>query len=455
MEYLGVPMNQLPDTQLAESGDVHIAYQVVGDGPIDLVYVPGGATPIDLIWDLPQFARNLSRLASFSRLILLDYRGFGSSDRVSGNDLPAMQAWMDDILAVMDAAGCQRGALLANSESGLPAMLLAASHPERVTALALINCYARYVRSPQQPWGMPVDSLERYIQIIGAPDRWGKGGNLVALASSVASDRQTINWFARAERLSVSLKAGVAVFRRYAAETDVTDVLPGIKVPTLVVSRTGARHVRVGHGRFLAERIPNVRYVELPGEDTLPFLGDADDILAELEEFFTGTRHFHDVDRVLATVLFTDIVGSTERAAEAGDRQWRDLLDAHDAIVRRQLDLFRGRAVKSTGDGVLATFDGPARAIRCACAIRDSVRSLGIELRAGLHTGEVELRDDDVGGIAVHIGARIGSMAAPGELLVSRTVKDLVAGSGIRFADRGVHALKGVPDEWQVYAVED
>jgi class 3 adenylate cyclase len=254
-------------------------------------------------------------------------------------------------------------------------------------------------------------------------------------------------------RLTATPRVMAAVFRLY-AETDLTDVLEGINVPTLVLHRRNARHVRVEHGRFLAQRIRDAKYVELPGEDTLPFLGEADDLLAEIEEFLTGARHDPVVDRVLATVLFTDIVGSTEHAANVGDRHWRDLLDAHDVIVRRQLDLFRGHAVKGTGDGVFATFDGPARAIRCAGAIRDALRSLGMEIRAGLHTGEVELRDDDLGGIAVHIGARIASLAAPGEVLVSRTVRDLVAGSGLRFVDRGVHGLKGIPDQWQVYAVE-
>ncbi len=300
---------------------------------------------------------------------------------------------------------------------------------------------------------MPAPSLERYIELLSHPDVRGTGGTLAGLAPSVVADPRTRDWFGRAERLSSAPKPGAALFRLF-AETDVTEVLPGIKVPTLVVHRRDARHVRVGHGRFLAERIPNARYVELPGADTLPFVGDSDDLLSEIEEFFTGVRPVHDVDRVLATVLFTDIVGSTELAAKIGDHRWRDLLDAHDAVVRKQVDLFRGRVIKSTGDGALATFDGPARAILCARAIRDGLSRLGIEVRAGLHTGELELREDDVGGIAVNIGARISALAGRGEVLVSRTVKDLVVGSGIQFVDRGVHALKGVPDEWEIYAVE-
>ena len=448
-------MSAIPETRYAESGDASVAYQVVGAGPIDVVFLPSGLAPIDLLWDEPQYARNLTRLAGFSRLICLDLRGFGSSERLPLDKLPAMQAWMDDVLAVMDSAGARRAALLANSEGGLPAMLFAASHPERTTALVLVNCFARFTRSPRHPWAMPVDAVDRFVSRFSS----GAGTNsladvsLATVAPGVASDRRVRDWYRRAQRLAATPRVTAALFRLF-AETDLTDILVGINVPTLVLHRRDARHVRVGHGRFLAEHIEGARYVELPGEDTVAFLGEADDVLAEVEEFLTGARHDPAVDRVLATVLFTDIVGSTEQVASAGDRRWSDLLDAHDVIVRRQLDRFRGHAVTGTGDGVFATFDGPARAIRCAAAIRDAVRHLGIEIRAGLHTGEVETCEDDVRGIAVHIGARIGSLAAPGEVLVSRTVRDLVAGSGIRFHDRGVHSLKGVPDQWQVYAAD-
>jgi class 3 adenylate cyclase len=445
-------MSEAPQTQYVQSGDAEIAYQVVGNGSIDLVYVPIGLMPIDLIWDHPPSARNLKRLASFTRLILLDNRGYGSSERVPARELPAVQAWMDDILAVLRAAGSERASVLAAQEPGLSAMLLAASHPERVSSLVLVNCYARFLRSPQYPWGMPAASLDRYIELLSRPDIRGAGDNLLALAPSMAADRQTRDWYGRSERLSSTPHAGAAIFRLF-AETDMTDVLPGIKVPTLVIARREAQHVRVGHGRFLAQRIPNAKYVELPGTDTSPFLGDAEDLLSEIEEFLTGIRPVHEIDRVLATVLFTDIVGSTELAARIGDRRWRNLLDSHDAIGRNEVDLFRGRVVRSTGDGMLATFDGPARAIQCARALRDAFKSLGIDIRAGLHTGELELREGDIGGIAVHIGARIAALASSGEVLVSRTVKDLVVGSGIQFVDRGVHALKGVPDEWQIYAV--
>ena len=445
-------MDGAPHTRYVDSGDAELAYQVIGVGPLELVYVPIGLTPIDLIWDHPQFARNLRQLASFSRLILLDIRGYGSSDRVSIENLPVMQAWMDDILAVMDAANCQRPAVLAAQEPGLPAMLLAASHPERVSSLVLVNAYARYLRDANYPWGMPSQSFERYVELLTSSDIRGTGGTLPGLAPSVAADAATREWFGRAERLSSTPRASAALVRLF-AETDIRDVLSGIKVSTLVIHRKDAQHVRVGHGRFLAEHIPYARYVELPGGDTMPFVGDADDLLTEIEEFLTGARPIHEVDRILATVLFTDIVGSTELAARIGDRRWRSLLDAHDAVVRRQVELFRGRLIRSTGDGMLATFDGPARAIHCAQALRDGLRGLGIEVRAGLHIGELELRDGDIGGIAVHIGARIAAMAGSGEVLVSRTVKDLVVGSGIEFADRGVHPLKGVPEEWQIYAV--
>jgi pimeloyl-ACP methyl ester carboxylesterase len=446
-------MSEIPPTRYADSNGVDIAYQVVGDGPIDMVCPMNGTLPIDVMWDLPVLARSLRRLASFSRLILMDQRGFGSSDRLSLSELPTMQAWMDDILAVMDAVSVETAALHAFTEQGLSAMILAASHPERLSALVLINSYARFLRSPDQPWGMPADALEKYIALVADMVRQGEGGILSVAAPTVLSDSRTREWFARATRLGNAPRAQAAVFRVF-AETDVTAVLPGISVPTLVLHRSGARHVKVEHGRFLAERIPNAKYVELPGEDSFPYLGESDDILDEVEEFLTGARQVSDTDRVLATVLFTDIVRSTEQLAGVGDRRWRDLLDAHDAIVRRQLDVFRGRWIEGTGDGVLATFDGPARAIRCAAAIREGLRSLDVDVRAGLHTGEIELRQGRVGGIAVHIAARIGAMASSRELLVSRTVKDLVAGSGIAFTDRGIRALKGVPDEWQLYAAE-
>ena len=446
-------MSEIPPTQYADSSGVDIAYQVVGDGPIDLVYPLTGSTPIDMIWDLPVFARSLRRLASFSRLILMDVRGWGSSERHSLDEQPGMQSWMDDILAVMHAAGVETASLLAATDCGLPSLLLAASHPERLSAMVLVSCYARYLRSQDHPWGMPANTLDRYLSGMVDLVRQGEGGLLTGLAPSALSDSRTREWFARAGRLGNAPRAYGALFQVFAG-TDVTEVLPGINIPTLVLHRTGARHVKVEHGRFLAERIPNAKYIELRGEDSLPFIGESDDILDEVEEFLTGVRGVSDVDRVLATVLFTDIVRSTEHAAEVGDRRWRDLLDAHDAIVRRQIDVFRGRWIEGTGDGVLATFEGPARAIRCAAAIREGLRSLDVEVRAGLHSGEIELRQERVGGIAVHIAARVGAMATSGELLVSRTVKDLVAGSGINFTDRGVHPLKGVPEEWQLYAAE-
>jgi pimeloyl-ACP methyl ester carboxylesterase len=449
----GREVSQEQSARYADSNGVDIAYQVVGEGPIDLVFVQHGNAPVDLIWDLPIFARSMRRLASFCRVILIDLRGWGSSERIALDEMPTMQAWMDDILAVMDTVGVKTASLMAASEGGLPCMLLAASHPERVSALVLANCYARFKRSPDQPWGMPANTLDEYVAASIDSMRRGGDGIVANVVPSVVSDTHTREWFARAGRLGNAPRSYGAIFRVF-AETDVTDLLPGINVPTLVLHRRDARHVKVEHGRFLAERIPNAKYIELPGEDSFPFVGESDDLIDEVEEFLTGARQAADIDRVLATVLFTDIVRSTEQLAGVGDRRWRDLLDAHDTIVRRQLDVFRGRWIEGTGDGVLATFDGPARAIRCAAAIREGLRSLQVDVRAGLHTGEIELRQERVGGIAVHIAARVGAMAASGELLVSRTVKDLVAGSGIAFTDRGMHALKGVPDEWQLYAAE-
>lgn len=446
-------MSDIPPTRYADSGGVDIAYQVVGEGPIDLVLPMQGNQPIDMIWDLPVSARSLRRLASVCRLILMDIRGWGSSERLSLDELPTMQAWMDDILAVMDTVGAKTASVLAAAETGLPAMLLAASHPERVSALVLVNCYAGFLRSSDRPWAIPADAFEKYVERTVDLVRQGEGGVLTGVVPSVLADQRTREWYARAGRLANAPRAYGAIFRVF-GETDVTDVLPGINVPTLVISRSSARHVKVEHGRFLAERITNAKYVELPGEDSYPFVGGSDDILDEVEEFLTGARQVSDIDRVLATVLFTDIVRSTEHLAGVGDRRWRDLLDAHDAIIRRELDVFRGRWIEGTGDGVLATFDGPARAIRCAAAIREGLRSLEVEVRAGLHTGEIELRQERVGGIAIHIAARIGAIATSGELLASRTVKDLVAGSGINFTDRGIHPLKGVPEEWQLYAAE-
>jgi class 3 adenylate cyclase len=358
---------------------------------------------------------------------------------------------MDDVQIVMDAARSERAALLGHADGGQMAMLFAATYPERVSALILVDSSARPLRDVDYPCGLPSDRVTPLVEWVETV--WGTGGLADIMAPSVAHDERFRRWRARYERLAMSPRAFTAMYTAH-LETDLRGVLTSIGVPTLVLHRAGNRYVRVGHGRYLAEHIPGAKYVELPGEDHLFHLGNAEPMLVEIEEFLTGVRPVPDTDRVLATVLFTDIVGSTARAAALGDRAWRALLDTHNGILRRELERHRGREVKTTGDGFLATFDGPARAIRCACAIRDAVGPLGIEIRAGLHTGECELIGENVGGIAVHIAARVAARAGAGDVLVSSTLKDLVAGSGIRFVDRGPHVLKGVPGDWRLFIAE-
>ena len=439
----------MPDTKYAKSGDVHIAYQVIGDGPLELVFVPGFISHLDLWWEesspAPSFLR---RLGAFSRLILFDKRGTGLSDRVADTALPTLEQRMDDVRAVMDAVGCERAALLGFSEGGPMCSLFAATYPERTRALVLYGSMARFMKDPDYPWGRSEEEVAGFLKAIET--RWGEGDVLDLVSPSLAGDERQRRFMGRLERLSASPGAAVALMRMN-AEIDVRHVLPAIRVPTLVLHRRDEIMLNVGGSRYLAECIPGARYVELSGGDHTPWTGDADAVVGEIQEFLTGVRAAPDLDRVLATVLFTDIVGSTERAAQLGDRRWRDLLDRHHGLVRTELGRFRGREVDTAGDGFLATFDGPARAIRCACAINDAVKSLGINIRAGLHTGECELMGDDVGGIAVHIGARVAAAAGPGEVLVSSMVKDLVAGAGIRFVERGVHVLKGVPGEWRLF----
>ena len=441
-----------PETRYARSEEGEVAYQVVGDGPLDLVFIPSWLSNVDAMWEEPSLARFLRRLGMFSRTLCFDKRGSGVSHPVSLAAIPTLEQWMVDVRTVMDAAHVERAALLGSAEGGPMAMLFAATHPERTSALILLDTAARMLRDADYPWGLPADRVPRVLQRL--KDTWGTGRTVEFLAPSAAHDERFRRWLARYERLSMAPQAHIPMYAAH-FEWDLRGVLPSIRVPTLVLHRSGDAHIRVGHARYLAEHIPQAKYVELPGEDHLFFVGDTEAILAEIEEFLTGVRPVPEIDRVLATVLFTDIVGSTERAAALGDRAWRALLDTHHRIVRQELERHRGREVKTIGDGFLATFDGPARAIRCACAIREGVRPLGIEIRAGLHTGECELMDDDVGGIAVHIGARVAASAGPAEVVVSRTVKDLVAGSGLRFVDRGTHDLEGVPGEWRLFAVED
>ena len=443
-------MPSVPETRYAKSGDVNIAYQVVGDGELDLVYVPGWISNVELMWDEPAHARLLGRLAAFSRLILFDKRGTGLSDPVPLDRLPTLEQRMDDVRAVMDAVGCEHPAIFGSSEGGLMSVLFAATYPERTRALVTHAIYAKRLWSQDYPWAPRPDA--RAAEIESIERAWGGEMDISTLAPSAdeAFKRRAVAYLRR----SASPGAAVALLRMN-TQIDVRDVLPTIRVPTLVLHRTDDRDVDVEEGRWIAGRIPGAKYVELPGDDHLIWSGDVDGIADEVEEFLTGIRPAREPDRVLATVLFTDVVGSTERAAALGDSRWRRLLDEHHAIVRRELRRFQGREVDTAGDGFLATFDGPARAIRCAAAVRDGVRALGLDVRAGVHTGEVELTNGSVRGIAVHTGARVASAAAGGEVLVSQTVKDLVAGSGIAFEDRGAHELKGVPGEWRLYSVVD
>jgi pimeloyl-ACP methyl ester carboxylesterase len=439
-----------PPTQYAKSGDASVAYQVVGDGPIDLVLVLGFATHLELQWESPPFARFFERITSFSRLILFDKRGTGLSDPVT--EVPTLEQRVDDVRAVMDAAGSERAALFGISEGGPMSVLFAATHPERVTALALYGAMGRTTEAPDYPWATPAEALRESAAEFIAP-YWGQQaeGMVELFAPSFADDAQAVEFTARMERSAASPAMVQQIFEMF-LDIDVRAILPTIHVPTLVLHRHGDRVVNRGAGKELAAQIPGARFVELPGIDHLPWAGDSEAVLGEIEEFLTGARSVAEPDRVLATVMFTDIVGSTERAAALGDARWRELLVAHQATVRRELTRSRGHEVKTLGDGYLATFDGPARAIRCGWATAAAVRSLDLEVRIGLHSGEVELMGEDVGGIAVHIAARVGALAAPGEVLVSSTVRDLVAGSGIEFVDRGGTHLKGISDEWRVFA---
>jgi class 3 adenylate cyclase len=440
-------MHKRPTTRYAKSGDIHIAYQVVGHGDLDLVYVPGWISHLEYSWEEPSYARFLDRLSSFSRLIMFDKRGTGMSDRESG--LPTLEERMDDVRAVMDEVGSERAAIFGTSEGGNMSVLFAATYPERTVALVTFGIFAKRIWSEDYPWAPTPEEREAWYAKLER--EWGGPTDLETLAPTKVGDAHFAAWWAGYLRVGASPRAALTIARTN-TQIDVRDVLPTIRVPTLVLHRTGDRDVSVEEARFIAGRIPGARLVELPGEDHLIFVGDQDALLDEIEEFLTGVRRGPERDRVLATVLFTDIVGSTARAVELGDGEWRDVLERHHGVVRRALVQFRGREVDTAGDGFLATFDGPARAIRCAHAIVDGVRELGLEIRAGLHTGECERVGEAVRGIAVHIGARVAAEARPGEVLVSSTVKDLVAGSEIGFEERGERELKGVPGRWRVFA---
>ncbi|HUO65793.1 MAG TPA: adenylate/guanylate cyclase domain-containing protein [Terriglobales bacterium] len=437
-----------PKTQYAKSGDLHIAYQVSGAGDLDLVLVPGFVSHLEYQWEHPWSAHYLERLGAFSRLIRFDKRGTGLSDRVGG--IPTLEQRMDDVRAVMDAAGSERATLFGVSEGGPMSLLFAATYPERTSALVLYGSYARRSWAPDHLFGHTEEEWQAMIEAI--EKSWGDSVANDMRAPGAAGDDAYRQWWATYQRLAASPGAAVAVMEMN-KEIDVRPILPAVRVPTLVLHRTGDRAVRIEQARYLADHIPGSRLVEFPGIDHTPWVGDSDVIMDEIEEFLTGARHEPESDRVLATVLFADIVGSTERAAALGDRKWRDVLDGYYSVARRELTRFRGREVDTAGDGFFAAFDGPARGIRCAQAITAGVRPLGIEVRAGLHTGECEVIGGKVGGIAVHIGARVAGLAGPGEVLVSSTVKDLVAGSGLRFEERGPETLKGVPGEWRLFSV--
>ena len=435
-------------TRYARSGELSIAYRTAGEGPIDLVYVPSWVGQVEVLTEEPSIAAFIERLCSFSRLISFDRRGSGLSD--PWFRMAVLEEQMDDVLAVMEAAGSERAALIGSLEGGPLAMLFAATYPERVSHLVLYASFARATYA--EGYEFAHSEEERAAKFDVLIDQWGSGATPAALAPSRASDPKFLEWSGRMERHAASPSMIRRIFDAV-GQTDVRDVLPSIRVPTLVMHRRDDTMIDVEHSRYLAEHIPGARLVELEGSDSLFSVGDSEAVLGEIEEFLTGTRHAREPDRVLATVLFTDICGSTERAAELGDSAWRSLLGRHDELVRAEVARHRGRAIKSTGDGVLATFDGPARAIGAARSIEESVRQLGIQIRAGLHTGECEIIGNDVGGLAVHIGARVLDKAAPGEVLVSSTVKDLVVGSGIQFQERGAHELRGIPGVWRLFQV--
>ena len=442
-----------PETRYTRSGDVHLAYQVFGEGSLDIVIVPSWVGNVEHWWDHPAPARFFRRLADFARVILFDGRGIGLSD--PGPGLPTLEDRVDDVLAVMDAVDSSRAALFGEADAAAVSILAAASHPERVESLVFVNAYATSRWQEDYPWAPKPE--ERAEQIEGIVAAWGQGGPaadfaIALLAPTVAGDESFKEWWVSMSRQSTSpgqLRRALEMN----ADMDVRPVLGSIKVPTLVLHRQDNKAVPVENARYLASHVPGAKLVELEGADHLPFTGDVESLVGEVEEFLTGTRGSVGDERVLATILFTDIVDSTRRASELGDRRWRELLDTYDDVVRRQLERFRGRPVKATGDGHLATFDGPARAIHCTRSIAVQTARLGLQLRAGIHTGECEMRGDDVGGIAVHVASRILGVAAPGEVMVSSTVRDLVVGSGIRFEDRGSHVLRGVPEPWRLLCV--
>jgi class 3 adenylate cyclase len=443
---------QAPRTRYAQCGDMDIAYQVFGEGPVDLLVTPGPFVPIDSIDAEPSMYRFHRRLASFGRVIRFDQRGMGMSSRVSSIDVIGPKGWAEDAIAVMDAVGCEQATVFSSSFNATGALVLAADYPERVRGLVIVNGAARVQWAPDYECGVRGNSLNRW-EVALEPDALEQGFDVLeSIAPTVAGDDAFRTWWDQAGNRAASPSMARAV-TQVVVEADVRDRLAAISAPTLVLHQEHARFVDVGHGRYLAEHIAGSRYVELPGADSLYWVGDTAAMLDEIEEFVTGVRGGFDAERVLTTIVFTDIVGSTQRAATLGDVRWHDLLDNHDRVVRHEIERFRGREVNTVGDGFVAMFTSPSVAIDCADAIIDAVRPLGIEVRVGIHAGEVEVRGDDIAGMAVHIGARVGAFAGPSEVLVSSTVREIVTGSRRQFAERGEHELKGVPGRWRVYAL--
>jgi class 3 adenylate cyclase len=427
----------------------YVAHQVFGEGSLDIVFIPDWVTNLEVMWEEPTLARFLNRLAAIGRVICFDKRGTGVSDPIPLGAIPTYEEWMDDVGCVMDAVGSSRAALLSHGDGAPMAILFAATHPDRTSALVLADAYARRSRAADYYCGVPPRTAQTLIEMVVG--NWGTGDGMVDGAPSMADNLSFREWRGRYERLAMSPGVFNAVYPN-TYHLDVRPALETLRVPTLVLHRAENQYIRVDNGRYLAQHIDGARFIELPGADHIFHCGDTDAFLGAVQEFLTGAKELPDDDRVLATVLFTDIVGATEQAERLGDRAWRDLLERHHSRVRQELARFRGREIDSAGDGFFATFDGPARGVRCALAIRDAVRSLGIEIRAGLHTGECELMGDKVAGIAVHIGARVMGIGNAGEVLASRTVKDLVVGSGLDFTDHGVHTLKGVAGGWELFS---
>jgi len=437
-----------PETKYALNGSVNIAYQTFGDGPIDIVLVPGWISNMEVFWEEPRVARFFQRLGSFARVILFDKRGTGLSDRIT--DTPMLEERMDDVRAVMDVVGCSRAVLLGYSEGGPMCALFAATHPDRTQALVMIGSYARLLYAEDYPWGRTAEEQEKFLSAISRD--WGGPLDIEMRIPSIAKEEQGRNWWGKVLRNGASPRTALALTRMN-GEIDVRHILPSVNVPTLIIHATGDKAIRVGAGRYLAENIPNAKLVELDTDDHVPFFERSNEILSAVEQFLTGKQVDVDVDRAVRTVLFTDIVDSTKTASNIGDERWKDMLELHNNTVRGQLAIHRGKEENYTGDGFFATFDGPARAIKCAEAIREAVKALGIEVRIGIHTGECELHGETVAGLAVHIGARVSAKAGANQILASQTVKDLVAGSGINFDEFGTFTLKGVPDEWCLYLV--